>query len=288
MQDVKMKPHWIRTHAWSAATLAVLALVLLIGAPGMFAKPRLDRNWVEHLAHMPAVDLRADAFALALATDWSYAPEGPVAKEYTSFAASFDDLKEVWFVVEPHPGLRPMAHTLVIFEFADDRVIGLTIEARREAHEAYSAFWGAFNRFELAYIWSTPKDLLTRRAVMLDHDVLVYPLALSQEQKHAFLRATLEKTIAISSAPRFYNTLHSNCTNELAKTAGLGWHYSFVLTGFSAERLFALGMIPGEDFATTRERAILTDEIKALNGLASPEFSRALLRELRARGGENS
>ena len=45
-----------------------------------------------------------------------------------------------------------MAHTLVMFEFAGERMIGLSIEARREKNKKYDALAGAFNAFELAYI----------------------------------------------------------------------------------------------------------------------------------------
>lgn len=266
---------------------AALAVVLAWSALSVaLAKPRADRDWVEHLSIMPAIDLREDGFAMGLVTDWSYDADAPLDKAYTTAAESFADLRNVWFVVEPHPGMKAMAHTLVLFEFADDRIVGLTVEARREADESYSAFWGAFNRFELAYVWSSARDLLSRRAVMLDHEVLVYPLALSQEQKLAFLRGVLEKTIAVSERPRFYNTLVSNCTNELAKTAGLDWHYAFVMTGYSAERLHRLGLIPGEEMEAVREQARMTQKIKDWAGLPSRAFDVALLSELRARHGQ--
>ena len=44
-------------------------------------------------------------------------------------------------------------------------------------------------------------------------------LALSQAEAEAYLTALLEKTVSIEQRPRFYNTLTSNCTNELAKAA---------------------------------------------------------------------
>ncbi|MDZ4761242.1 MAG: DUF4105 domain-containing protein [Alphaproteobacteria bacterium] len=274
---------WISRRPIVTGLLAALAIVLLWGAKVAFAKPRLDRDWIEHLATMPTINLREDGFSLGPAMDWAYDSQGPVSKSVTTASEQFSDLKNVWFVVEPDPALRPAAHTLVLFEFADDRMIGLTIEARREADEEYSAFWGLFNTLELAYIWSTPKELLTRRAVFLDHNVFVYPLALTDEQKLVFTRRLLEKTIDISRKPRFYNTLVSNCTNELAKSASLGWHYAFVLTGYSAERLYELKLIPGETFEAARETASMKERIVDWNGLATGDFDRALLGELRDR-----
>jgi hypothetical protein len=106
-----------------------------------------------------------------------------------------------------------------MFEFGEGDLVGLTIEARKESRETYSALGGAFNKFELMYYWASPRDLMTRRAVMMDRELYMYPLQLSQAEAEAYLTSLLEKTISIEERPRFYNTLTSNCTNELAKAA---------------------------------------------------------------------
>jgi hypothetical protein len=277
---------WVRGRPWSTAGLGILALLGVFGASVLLATPRLDRNWAEHLSVMPQVELRGSDFSLGPATDWTYNADGPVEKNGVSFAGSFSDLRNIWFVVEPQPGGDYAAHTLVLFEFAGERLIGVTVEARREADEEYDAIQGLFNKFELAYIWSTAKELLTRRAVFLKKDMFVYPLGLTAEQEQRFLRSMLEETVDVSRHPRFYNTLTSNCTNELAKAAGLGWHYSWVLTGYSPQRLFELKLIPGGDLDEVRGRAKLDAEIRVWNDLPSAQFDSALLSELRRRHGE--
>lgn len=273
---------WVLSHRIMAGMIGLLALLAVLEIAVLSSRPRLDRNWVEHLALTPTVDVRDEGFSVAPVTDWAYAgTDAPAAKDYTAFSGGFADLKNVWFVIEPHPGMKPMAHTLVLFEFGNDRMVGLTIEARREATEKYSALWGAFNRFELAYIWSTPRDLLTRRAVMLEHDVLVYPLALSAAQKETFLRDLLAETQALATRPRFYNTLFSNCTNELAKTAKLPWNFAFVLTGYSAEQLHRMKLIPGERFEEAQREALVTADVRGWSQLSAAEFDAALLSRLR-------
>ena len=279
---------WTRQHPWRAAIGVVLFVVFAFAFQVLMARPRLDKNWVEHLAVMPTIDMRADGFALGPATDWSYNEKGPTAKNTVGFEANYADLRDVWFVVEPQPGGDYAAHTLLLFEFAGDRTIGVTVEARREAGEEYDAFQGLFNKFELAYIWSTSKELLARRAVYLAKEVYVYPLTLTAEQKTNFLKALLGKTIEVSVAPRFYNTAVSNCTNELAKVARIPWHYSFILTGYSPQYLHRLKYIPGPDFATAKSHARMDVEIRSWNSLSSAEFDRALIAELRKRHGEAS
>jgi hypothetical protein len=277
--------HWIRKRPWSSANISIAALLAFLVTPVLLAEPRLDRRWVDNLAHMPNVQLSPGAFALDHVTDWSYTSEGPVKRDVVTFANTFDDLHNVWFMVEPQPGGEYAAHTLILFEFDGDRIVGLTVEARLEQGETYDAVAGAFNRYELSYIWATARELLTRRVTFLDKDVYVYPLQLDENQKRNFLRLLLEGTIDVSTHPRFYNTITSNCTNELAKVAGLGWHYSWVLTGYSPQRLYELKLIPGETFESAKKDALLKTAIAGWNNLPSRDFDQALLAELRRRHG---
>ncbi len=186
-------------------------------------------------------------------------------------------------MVEPSPASDWVAHTLLLFEFGGGRIVGLTIEARLEDKETYSPFAGLWNAYELAYLWATPHDLLTRRAVLLDHKVYVYPLKLTAEQKQSLLRNLVATTAAIETHPRFYNTIFSNCTNEIGKRAGLPWDYAFVLTGKSPGLLFRKGIIPGPSFAVAKARADLTAWLKAQNGTDKSVFDAALLAELNTR-----
>jgi hypothetical protein len=56
-----------------------------------------------------------------------------------------------------------------------------------------------------------------------------------------------------------------------------------VFTGYSAERLYELKMIPGETFKAAQAKAMMTEQIRSWNELPSADFDRALLQELRAR-----
>ncbi len=142
--------------------------------------PRTDRDWVANLSVMPKVDLGADDFSLDPVMDWSYTADGPATKTSTSFTAKYADIRNAWFMVEPQPGQPYAAHTLILNSSSPDDIVGLTVEARLEKTETYSAVDGLFNKFELAYMWNTAKELLTRRATFLKKDIYVYPLALTR------------------------------------------------------------------------------------------------------------
>lgn len=264
-------------------SLLALAALALCGVTACAMTPRTDREWDQYLSPTAHVEVQGERISISPVTDWSYDASGPTDVCYRDAVVEASELTDVWFMLEPQPGSEVAAHTLLLFEFEGDRLLGLTIEARREVGEGYSAWRGLWNGYELLYVWGTARDLLVRRAVMLNHDVYVYPLALSPEQKQMLLTNLAARTEALETTPRWYNTLFSNCTNELAKAAGIDWHYSFFLTGKSDDYLFRRGIIPGASFEDAHARADVTDFIRALNEVDPADFDRDLLNELRAR-----
>lgn len=276
---------WFGAHPLRPALVSIVAILVLGSAAAISGPARPDRNWYPYLGRDVSIELNQGAFNVSPVSDWRY--ESAEVAEERYFDASFDvaDLRNVWFVLEPQPGSTLAAHTLLLFEFSDDRIIGLTIEARREVNEEYDALAGIFNAYELAYVWGTARDFLTRRAVMLDHEVFVYPVAISDEQKLVLLTRLIERTDALERTPRYYNTILSNCTNELAKAAGFDWAPAFILTGRSDEYLYERGILPGASFEQAHRRSDMTEFIQALNQAPPEMFDTALLAELRRRNG---
>lgn len=275
--------HWWSVHPLRPAFASIGAILLLGAASCITSPPRADRDWYPYLSHTTHIEFADERFSVTPVSDWSYAQEGATAETYIEARYGLDELRNVWFVLEPQPGSQLAAHTLLLFEFEADRLLGLTIEARRERHEDYSALRGAFNAFELAYVWGTARDFLARRVVMLDHEVFVYPVAITEQQKRLLLTRLIERTRALEQRPRYYNTLFSNCTNELAKAAGFNWAPAYILTGRSDEYLFRRGVIPGETFEAAHARSDVTDFVRALNSAPAAVFDAELLAELRRR-----
>ena len=261
--------------------LAAILAALVLSACA--TTPRNDRAWYPYLERTTHVELTGERFKVTPVLDWSYSATGETAHDYADAGYTFDQLRNVWFVLEPQPGSKLAAHTFLIFEFEGDRLLGATIEARRETTEKYSAVSGLFNKYELAYMWGSAHDLLTRRAVMLDHETFMYPLALKPEWQRDLLTRMLQRTQDLETKPRWYNTLTSNCTNEIAKATDLKWDTAFILTGLADEHLYKKKLIPGPSFAEAHARSDVTAFVKTLNGGPKADFDRALLTELRRR-----
>lgn len=267
-------------NLWRALSFAALAM---LGACITAGPPRADRVWYPYLARTTHVDMHEGEVRMATVTNWSYAASGPTRQDYADAAFRIDDVRGVWFVVEPDPKLSFAAHTFLLFEFTNDRLLGLTIEARREANEDYSPLAGIFNQYELSYLWGAAHDLLTRRAVMLGHRLEIFPIAVDQEQLRTLLSHLLQRTQDLELHPRYYNTLFSNCTNEIAKAAGFHWAPAFILTGQSDQYLFDRHLIAAPSLAVARERAEMESFITELNAAPESEFDARLLAELRRR-----
>ncbi|MEZ5958138.1 MAG: DUF4105 domain-containing protein [Hyphomonadaceae bacterium] len=276
--------NWFGENPLRPAIASIVAILVLGSAANMLSPPQMIRNWYPYLSHTPQVEMTDTGFTVSPVSDWSYEFNRETDTTYLDSASyDFYQLRGVWFMLEPQPGSQLAAHTLLLFEFEGDRLLGVTIEARREEGEEYDAIRGQFNAFELIYIWATARDLLVRRATMLDHEVFVYPVNVSDEQNRNLLRNILARSQSLSHAARYYNTIVSNCTNELAKAAGFHWAPAYVLTGRSDEYLYRRGILPGATFEEAHRRSDITEFVQALNHAPRETFDRALLAELRRR-----
>lgn len=282
--DVLSGNIWRLGKMIGAGVLGLLFVALLVV---MLRTPSHDRNWRSEIAVMPQVAIDGSVFSIDQIRDWRYEADHIAQQTYHSGDYDADELVGTWLMVEPFGGTDAIAHTLVLFEFTDNRLLALTIEARKEEGEIYSALRGAFNTYELVYLWAEARDVLTRRARYLKHEVFVYPIALTQEDRPAFFGALINKTNRLYQRPRFYNTLFSNCTNELAKTAGLPWNSAFMLTGNAPQHLFKVGTIPGRGngwtFDRLKEAAKVTDLIQTVDDEEASLFDRGLLTAMKAR-----
>ncbi len=246
--------------------LAILALVLagLIFAAAVLTKtPRAERDWKPAFSHVARFENASPGrYRLPQLREFSFAAGGEQTPGWRPIEVNAQHLEEMWFFIEPFPENPLFAHSFLSFVFEDENgrreTISVSIEARMETGENYSAIGGALRRYELMYVWSTERDILTRIAISLDHKLYAYKLRLDSDQIRRLFEYFVRRTNELAEQPRFYNTLHSNCTNELAKAVNeafpnaLPWHRSWVFTGRSADWLHELGFIDGPESESFR------------------------------------
>lgn len=195
----------------------VVVFIVLIVVYLCLQTPRADREWISYLSRTSTTEETENGVRITNVLDWDY-NIGSVSEEKWIDEIVIDpkNIVSVWFIVEPFYAYDLVGHTYLSFELEDGSAYAFSIEARREVGEGYSSRRGLFNQYELAYIWGTERDFVTRRALMLEHPQRMYRLAVSRDDAAAIFKTFADATNELANKPRFYNTLTSNCTNELA------------------------------------------------------------------------
>lgn len=265
---------------WVWIILIVLAVALWFA----FKQPSQDRDWKPEFARLPGVIRTDGGFAVENVRDWQWDKDGATGHDYKPETYRIADLQRIWWVLEPDPKVPAVAHTFLLMEFKNDRLLGLSVEARARKSQTWGPMAGMFRSYELIYLWGSAKDLLGMRAVTRDHEMYMFPLALTREQMHTYLDGLLSRAQTLDRRPRWYNTALSNCTNELAKAAKLGWRPSFVLTGNADKGLHQAGLIDGKDLGALKSQAKIRDLVQRLNNEPDKQFDADLLKGLHERG----
>lgn len=194
---------------------------------------------------------------------WRYALSDPIDFTYSTKTFDPNNISKVYFLIEPFDKFAGIAHTYFLFNFKDGTNAAVSVEARREKGEDFSAFWGLFNKFELIYIWGDDEDITGRRRIVEKNNIYKYPLKLSSEQSKNLFIQLANDTKDLETTPKFYNTLTDNCTNVLAKAANkaypnsIPWDISWVLPGYSDKFLFKLGLIDTSDLTLNKEKYLI-------------------------------
>lgn len=271
--------------------LTVLGVLLALGLTLflLLNRPSNDRAWLPEYAKVASAEITPTKVTIKNVRDWTYDTE-VLSEDWTEVTVDPRTITRAWFVIEPFGGMEGVGHTFLSFEFTDGTALSFSIQARQEASEDYSAFKGLANAYELAYQWGTERDFFARRLLFLEHDLRMYPLAITSEDAGRLFMSVLEETNEVAKQPRFYNTLTANCTNMLAKIVNehypnrLPYDLSWNLTGYSDLYLMDEGLIElHETLEQTRATGDLTphrEQIHALATRPANEFSegvRALL-----------
>lgn len=237
-----------------------LALKLAaVGVIGLFVftalrTPSLDRVWDEDVRVLAGVNVPdGGPIEFTDVRDWRYSRDSVVSKSWFDASYDPDDIVDLWMYEQQLDGRGLIAHTFVVFEFADSEggrnYLGLSVETRREEGEEYSLLGGAMRAFEVTHIWATERDLVRRRVEYLDYPLTRYRLDIPPEYRARIFAKFAQETHGLATIPRWYNTLLNNCTSSLIRYVNesepdaIPLHYSYVLTGKTDEYLDRLGYL---------------------------------------------
>lgn len=260
-------------------SLGILFLILCAFGLWFFAKkPSHAREWQAFSAVLPVATLDEKGFTINNLRDFDYYGRDEIKTErYLDKTYRWEDLETVWFLKEDFADFGGFAHTFLSFGFRDGDYLSLSIEARKEEGEVYSGWKGLWRTFELMYIAGTERDFIGRRSHHSRVPVFLYPVNLPPEGVRALLRDILERMNQIHERAEFYNTLSSNCTNNLYRHAKRATGVKIPVTintlfpGYSDKAAYKMGIIPN-DLPFEENRATYRIDPDRVS-LHDPEFS---------------
>jgi Domain of unknown function (DUF4105) len=157
-----------------------------------------------------------------------------------------------------------------------------SIETRKERGEAYSSIAGFFKQYELAIIAADERDIVRVRSNVRGEDVRIFRLRMTRANAQMLFREYVEEANDLARAPRFYNTLTTNCTTlvfEMVRVIhpGLPVDYRVLLSGYLPNYAYSLGATDTSmSFERLRDLSRIHD--KAVRADTDPDFS-ARIRE---------
>lgn len=234
-----------------AFALSIAAIVFLVVWTSL-KKPSHNRDWTIDHAVMPKIEFAQDKVTIYNIRDFSYAEDGARIPHYYDQTIDLDDVEGVDYMLSYFSENQGIAHALLTFRIKDEDNISISIEARREANESYSPFWGLFREFEEIYVIGSERDVIGLRTYVYKDPTYLFEGVTTPEKARALFVSMLERADHIYQNPEFYNTITNQCTNKLAAHIGsisekeIPFSYKLYLPGYSDQLAYDLGFIKND------------------------------------------
>ena len=179
-------------------------------------QPSQRRNWRPELAVLPFAEFDGPNVTVRHVRQCRWRSDTDYDVKHADWKFSLADVQSVDFIVVPFPATPMLAHTMLSFGLSDGRHLALSVEARLEAHESYSAVAGAARQYDLIYILADETDLLGLRAEVRRDDIYLYKTIATSDQAATMLKNILERANSLRENPEFYDSIRNSCATNVA------------------------------------------------------------------------
>lgn len=239
-----------------------------------FAEPIADRmqpsnlrDWSPDMVVLPYAEIDGDQVRLHNVRNCVYRADDEYVIQHYDRTYDLSKLKQVDFVVVPFTGAPGLAHTLLSFGFEGGDFVSVSVEARLEKGESYSALLGAMRQFEIMYVLADERDVLLRRAKHRGADIYLYRTRATPEQARKLFLDVLDRVNTLYSQPEFYDTVANNCTsnivqhlNRLQPGQVALFDPRVILPGYADRLAYEIGLLDkSKTFEQVRAEALISE-----------------------------
>src|SRR5690606_32481067 len=225
--------------------------------------PQTNRAWSEDQSVMPTATFNGDEVTISNVRNFQYDKNGSVTKDFYDKSYNLSEISFLDLSLSTLPVIGG-AHPILLFGFENGDRVAISIEARREEGETYSAFKGILPMYETIFVIADEQDAIGRRLIERDTATILYPLNVSKEFAQKLFISLLERANSLTTNPEFYNTLTHNCVNNLVREANTlhpgafpAFHIGTVFPKYADTLLYKQGYIE-TDLSLEEARAYFT------------------------------
>jgi len=172
---------------------------------------RQDRDWNPEVAEQLHYEKNGDIVQLHNVRNFDWHADGSYDIRWEDRSIDLNKITGINVITSYWMGPQ-IAHTLVSFDFADQKPLVFSIEIRKEKGEDFSAIGGFFRKYELSLVASDEKDLIYTRSNIRHEQVYLFPVKMPAPERKALFIEYLHKADELRAEAKWYNTLTSNCT----------------------------------------------------------------------------
>ncbi len=255
-----------------AALLPVVAVALWWSS----IPPSNNRDWSPDVTRAARATFEGSRVTIKNVRNFKYRSETDYDQYWETRTYDLDRVRGIDFFLS-FWGPTLIAHTIASWEFDDGQHVAISIEARKEKGEPYSAIRGFFRQYEIYYVVADERDLIGLRANHRGEQVYLYRFRATAPQARALLVEYLNEVNRLADGPRWYNALTQNCTTtiryhaqQVAVARSFDWR--ILANGRFDELAYERGQIETSlPLAELRAHSNITERAKAAGD--APDFS---------------
>lgn len=247
---------------------------------------RQDRDWNPEVAKILYWEQHGQQIDLHNVRNFDWHANGDYTEHWETRQINLDQIQGVNIITSYWMGPQ-IAHTLVSFDFKDQKPLTFSIEIRKEKGEEFSAIGGFFRKYELSLIASDEKDIVYTRSNVRGEQVYFFPIKMNQNMAQALFLEYLDKANKLATQPKWYNTLTSNCTTlvfdmiQAVSQQHLPADYRLLASGYLPNYLKDLKVLPYDwNMSTWYQRAHVNPKTQGHLHLSSFDYSTLIRRDV--------
>ncbi|MDH0031062.1 MULTISPECIES: DUF4105 domain-containing protein [unclassified Acinetobacter] len=204
---------YVSGHLFSRRTDIIIYCLVFACSLGWYFSldARQDRDWNPEVAEQLSYEKHGDLVTLHKVRNFDWHEDGSYDIRWEDRHIDLNKITGVNVITSYWMGPQ-IAHTLVSFDFSDQKPLVFSIEIRKEKGEEFSAIGGFFRKYELSLVASDEKDIVYTRSNIRHEQVYLFPIRMPATERKALFIEYLDKADELRAEAKWYNTLTSNCT----------------------------------------------------------------------------